>query len=147
PAGLDIYGAVSVEVPGRYRLHLEGPPGATLEVNGVLVPLVAQEAQVTLAGGSQRLRIVASVDGPARFDLRWAPPGHSGFVPIPRAHLFREQRDAIGLLALYRSGVDPVAPVELAQVERYLQRDSAPPTLARPYVVDWVGLLDAPKSG
>src|SRR5205823_4209746 len=66
---------------------------------------------------------------------------------IPPELLSREQRSAIGLLALYRAGSDPAAPVEFAQVERYLQRDAHPPPLARPYVVDWVGTVDAPKSG
>jgi streptogramin lyase len=142
-----VFGAVAVEVPGSYRLRLTGPPATTLEVNGVPTPLTREEAQVTLAKGSQRVHIVTAVDGPALIDLQWMPPGATTFVPIPRDRIFREQRDAIGLLALYRAGTDPAAPTELKQVERYLQRDSAPPVLARPYVVDWIGLLDVGKSG
>jgi sugar lactone lactonase YvrE len=147
PTTLDLFGAVSIDTPGRYRLHLNAPPDATLEVNGAVVTLANQEAVVTLARGSQRLHVMTSVDGPTRIDLRWMPPGAAEFVPIPRERLFREQRNAIGLLALYRSGVDPAAPAEIVQVERYLQRIAAPPPLPRPYVVDWLGLLDAPKTG
>jgi streptogramin lyase len=111
------------------------------------VSLVNREATVTLARGTQRFHILASVNGPARIELRWAPPGSTSLVRIPRERLSREQRGGIGLLALYRSGLDPAAPTELAQVERYLQRDAYPPPLARPYVVDWLGVLDAPRSG
>jgi streptogramin lyase len=103
--------------------------------------------EVTLAGGNQRIHVVTPVDGPAHIEVRWAPPGSSALVPIPSDQLYREQRDAIGLMALYRSGIDPTAPVELAQVERYLQRNGHAPAVARPYVVDWVGTIDAPRAG
>ena len=70
-----------------------------------------------------------------------------GSGPIPRDRVYREQRAAIGLLAMYRAGVGSAGPVELAQVERYLQRTAHPPPVPRPYAADWVGTLDAPKSG
>lgn len=147
PATLDLFAAVSVDLAGTYRLRLDAPPGASLNVNGVFVARPGEEVSVPLARGSQRFNVLAPVDEPARIELRWAPPGGAGLQPIPADHLFREQRAAIGLLALYRSGHDPAAPVELPQVERYLQRQESAPPLARPYVVDWVGMLDAPKSG
>jgi DNA-binding beta-propeller fold protein YncE len=144
---LDLFGAVSIETPGRYGLRLRAPPETVLEVNGAAVTLTGGEAEVTLARGSQRIHLQAPLDDPARFDLTWRPPGAAEFVPIPQDRVFREQRDAIGLLALYRSGTDPAAPSELTQVERYLQRDAATPALPRPYVADWIGQLDAPKTG
>jgi sugar lactone lactonase YvrE len=147
PSTLDLFAAVTVTVPGRYRLILDGPPGATLEVNGVRVSGAGQEVAVTLAGGSQRLHVVAPGQEPGRIEVRWAPPGTSDLVPIPQDRLYREQRAAVGLLALYRPGIDPAAPVELARMERHLQRLGNVPVLDRPYVVDWIGSVDAPKSG
>lgn len=147
PSSLDLFAAVSVDVPGVYRLKLDAPPGSTLHVNGVHVAGAGQEIAVTLAAGSQRVNVLAPVDEPTRIEVRWAPPGTSALVSIPEVRLYREQRAAVGLLALYRSGTDPAAPVELPRVERHLQRQASLPPLARPYVVDWVGTVDAPKSG
>jgi sugar lactone lactonase YvrE len=146
-ATLELFSSVSVEEQGEYRLRLDGPPHATLEVNGVKVAESGQEATVRLAIGSQRVRVNAVVDSPARIEVTWAPPGSSALVPIPRDRLQREARAASGLLALYRSGTDPAAPPELARVERWLERDGLPPPIARPYVVDWVGTIDAPRTG
>ena len=147
PSTLDLFAAVSVVEPGVYRMKFEGPPGASLEVNDVPVAGPGEEVSVTLARGSQRLQIFADVDGPARIDLKWAPPGRAALEEIPADRLYREQRAAVGLLALYRSGTDPASPVELAQVERYLQRQESPPALSRPYVADWIGTVDAPSAG
>jgi len=147
PSSLDLFAAVSVDVPGDYRLRLDAPAGSTLEVNGVQVGGPGQEVTVSLAAGSQRLHVLAPVDEPTRVELRWAPPGVTTLETIPPGRLYREQRAAAGLLALYRSGTDPAAPTELAQVERHLQRRDNPTALARPYVVDWIGIVDAPKSG
>lgn len=144
---IEAFAAVAVAEPGRYRLRLDGPPGSQLEVNGVVVGGPGQEIATTLAGGTQRLRVTAPVRGSARIALRWAPPGVAELTTIPPTRLFREQRAGLGLLAFYRPGSDPRRAPELVQVERYLQRDRLPPALARPYVVDWVGVLDAPKSG
>ncbi|MFN8635933.1 MAG: PA14 domain-containing protein [Chloroflexota bacterium] len=146
-ASLELFSSVTVPAPGQYRLRLEGPPRTSLEVNGVKVAEAGQEVDVPLAAGSQRLRVVAFADGPSRIAVRWQPPGSSSFVSIPRNRLQREQRAASGLLALYREGVDPAAPAELARVERWLERDAQIPPVSRPYVVDWAGELDAPKSG
>lgn len=147
PSTLDLFAAVSVDDPGTYRLRLDAPAGSILEVNGVQVAGPAQDVPVTLAGGSQRIHVVAPVNEPTRVELRWAPPGASALEPIPADRLSREQRAAAGLLALYRSGTDPSAPIELARVERHLQRRESQPVLNRPYVVDWIGTVDAPKSG
>jgi hypothetical protein len=147
PSTLELFSAVKVDLPGVYGIRLDGPPGAALELNGLPVGVAGQQIEVTLAGGPQRVRILATVKAPAHVELRWAPPGSSTLQPIPLDRLYREQRAAIGLLALYRSGTDPAAPAELARVERYLQRVASPPALARPSVADWVGVVDAPKSG
>lgn len=147
PSSLDLFAAVSIDEPGVYRLRLDAPPGSVLNVNGVPVGGSGQEIAVTLAGGSQRIQALTPVNEPTRVELRWAPPGTSTLVAIPSDRLYREQRAAAGLLALYRSGTDPSAPTELSRVERHLQRQASQPALARPYVVDWIGILDAPKSG
>lgn len=144
---LELYSAVTVVTPGSYRFRMDGPPGAVLEVNGVTVGGPGQEITAMLAGGSQRVRVTAQVDGPAQIGVRWAPPGSTTLVSIPSSQLYREQRAALGVLAFYRPGTAAEAAPQLAQVERYLQRAHLPPALARPYVVDWVGTVDAPKSG
>lgn len=147
PSSLDLFAAVSIDEPGVYRLRLDAPPGSVLNVNGVPVGGSGQEISVTLAVGSQRIQALTPVNGPTRIEVRWAPPGTAALVAIPADRLYREQRAAAGLLALYRSGTDPSAPTELSRAERHLQRQSSEPALARPYVVDWIGTVDAPKSG
>lgn len=147
PSSLDLFAAVSVDVPGVYRLRLDGPTGSMLNVNGVSVAGPGQEVAVPLAGGSQRIQVLAPVAEPTRIEVRWAPPGASALQSIPSEHLFREQRAAVGLLALYRSGTDPSVGADLLRVERHLQRQANQPALPRPYVVDWLGTVDAPKSG
>jgi streptogramin lyase len=144
---LDAFAAVRVTTPGTYRLRMDGPSDAVLEINGVSVGGPGQEITTVLAGGTQRIRVTAQVEAPATVNVRWAPPGAATLEPIPFDHLYREQRAALGLLAFYRSGTNPDAAPELSQVERYVQRDALPPALARPYVVDWVGIIDAPKTG
>lgn len=146
-ATLDIFAAVRAPVDGVYRLRLNGPPGAHLELNGAILLYADQEMDVLLARGSQRMRVLANVDVPTRIDLTWAPPGSADLTPIPADHLFREQRAGSGLLAFYRPGTDPDSPISLMQVERHLQRVDSPPRLPRPYTVDWLGIVDAPKSG
>ncbi len=147
PVTLDAYSAVTVTAPGSYRLRMDGPPGAVLEINGEAAGGPGQEITTALAGGTQRIRVTAQVDGPSRIAVQWAPPDAAALGPIPFVQLYREQRASLGLLAFYRPGTDANAAPELAQVERYVQRASLPPALARPYVVDWVGTLDAPRTG
>src|SRR6185503_8573810 len=77
PSSLDLYSAVSVDVPGVYRLRMDAPAGSILDVNGVPVAAPGQEVAVTLAGGSQRMHVLAPVSEPTRIELRWAPPGAS----------------------------------------------------------------------
>jgi streptogramin lyase len=147
PTSLDLFSGLAVRESGAYRLRLDAPAGSSLQVNGVVVAGPGQEVTVTLARGVQRLHVLAPVDTPTRIELKWAPPGTPNLVTIPRDHLYREMRSSIGLLALYRTGTDPAAPTELYQVERYLERQDGPTALPRPYVVDWVGIVDAAKSG
>jgi sugar lactone lactonase YvrE len=146
-ATLDIFAVTVAPTDGQYRLRLDGPPGAQLELNGSVLLGAGQEREVFLARGSQRLRVVTRVDGAAHIAVTWAPPGANALGPIPADRLYREQRSASGLLALYRPGTVSDGPAEVTQIERYLQRFDSPPRLARPYSVEWVGVLDAPRTG
>jgi hypothetical protein len=146
-ATLDIFAALTAPSEGQYRLRLDGPPGAQLELNGTVLLESGQERDVFLPRGSQRVRVVSRVHEPAHLAVTWAPPGTSRLVPIPADLLHREQRAASGLLAQYRAGSVSNGPAEVTQVERYLQRVDSPPRLTRPYTVEWQGLVDAPKSG
>ncbi|MGE3913433.1 MAG: PA14 domain-containing protein, partial [Chloroflexota bacterium] len=146
-AALDAFAVLAVDTPGPYRFRLDGPSDAVLEVNGAQVSGVGNEVSVQLPGGTQRLRVHARVAGRAKLQLLWAPPGVRELSQIPADRLSREQRAASGLLALYRSGSDPAAEPTLARVERYVQREGSPAPVSRPYVLDLIGTLDAPRAG
>ena len=89
---VDVFATVRAPIEGVYRFRLDGPPGARLDLNNGTLLQAGQEGTALLARGSQRLRILATVAGPARFELSWTPPGTNGLTPIPADHLFREQR-------------------------------------------------------
>ncbi|MCC6177671.1 MAG: hypothetical protein IT305_20405 [Chloroflexi bacterium] len=144
---LDIFTALAVPHFGEYRFRLDGPPGARLDLNDVPLLGAGQEAWAHLAAGNQRLRITAEVVPGTTLAVRWQPPGASGLTPIPPGLLFREQRDASGLLGIYRAGTTWDGPATLAHIDRYIARHVAEPPLPRPYSVEWLGEVDAPDSG
>ncbi|MDP8922998.1 MAG: PA14 domain-containing protein, partial [Chloroflexota bacterium] len=132
---------------GRYRLVVQGPPGATLDVNGQEVASAGAPADVQLARGNHRVRLTGTFEAPGRLRLLWTIPGESEPRPIPPANLFRTEQAARGLLATYRRGTDFDAPIQFSQVDRHLQRRIHLLPLPRPYTVEWIGTLHAPKSG
>ncbi|MCC7366848.1 MAG: hypothetical protein IT306_00405 [Chloroflexi bacterium] len=146
-AAIELFAALAIDTPGWYRFMLDGPPGSTVEINGVSVGRAGEELTTELPAGNQRLRVLAAPSGPAQIQLRWQPPGTSELTAIPGARLSREQRTATGLLAVYRSGTDPEAKPDVLRFERYVQREATLPPLAGPYVLDLIGVVDAPKAG
>jgi streptogramin lyase len=147
PSAVDLYTSLAVDTPGRYRFWLDGPPNSVLEINGVAVGRNGSELSASLAAGIQRVRVLATADRGSRIMLRWQPPGVSEPVPIPAEQLYREQRAASGLLAVYRAPGSDAGDAALLQVERYVQREGSTPPVARPHTLDLVGILDVPKSG
>lgn len=146
-ATLELFTALSVDTAGAYRFRLDGPTDAILEINGAPVGRAGAEIMTALAAGSQRVRVLTTTDGDGGISVRWQPPGASDMVAIPFDQLYREQRASSGLLAAYRAGSDPVTAPEILRVERHIQREANPPPLPRPYTLDMVGILDAPKAG
>jgi sugar lactone lactonase YvrE len=146
-SALDLFTALAVEIPGTYRFRLDGPPNATLELNGRAVGHANEEIVAALAAGNQRVRVLATTEGDSKIRLRWQPPGSAELVAIPLERLYREQRAATGLLAAYQQGANPASAPDLLRVERYVQREAITPPVPRPYTLDLVGVLDVPKDG
>lgn len=146
-ATLDLFTALAVDTAGSYRFRLDGPIGATLEINGAPVSRAGEDVVAALAGGAQRVRVVATTDGESKISLRWQPPGTTELTTIPADRLYREQRVASGLLAAYRPLGSSSTPSDVWRVERYVQREGNQPPVQRPYTLDLTGTLDAPKAG
>ena len=146
-AEIELTAVLATHQFGRHRLAIEGPPGARLEVNGQEVGSVDAPADLQLARGNHRIRLTGTFEAPARMRLLWSLPGDSELRPIPADALFRTNQAARGLLATYRRGMEFDAPIQFSQIDRHLQRRIHLLPLPRPYTVEWIGSIDAPKSG
>ena len=147
PAEVELGAVVTAPQFGRYRLTVDGPPGAVLEINGQEVVRDGSTADVQLARGNHSVVIAATFDQPGRLRLLWTSPGEADARPIPPELLSRSSQAARGLLATYRRGTDFESPLQFIQVERQLQRRIHLLPLPRPYTVEWIGTLDVTRAG
>ncbi|MFN8524841.1 MAG: glycosyltransferase family 39 protein [Chloroflexota bacterium] len=147
PFSLDVSGAVAVPEFGRYEIALDGPAGATLDLGGMVTVNAGETAEALLPRGNVALRMLANVQAPTRIGVRWKAPGAGGLTPVPASALFKGSDAARGLLAQYRRGTDAGAPVQLSQIERYVQRALHLLPFPRPYTVEWTGVLQVERAG
>ncbi|HYU17903.1 MAG TPA: glycosyltransferase family 39 protein, partial [Chloroflexota bacterium] len=144
---LEIAGVIAAPAFGRYQFAVEGPPGATLELDGMPVATAEAGGELTFARGNHQIRLTARFESPASLSVRWARPGEGQERAIPDDALFSAPLAWRGLLARYRRGTDWEAPVQFAQIDRYPQRRVHLLPLPRPYSVELSGRLYVERPG
>ncbi len=132
---------------GRYRLRLDGPRGAELIVDGHRIAGASEEPEVTLARGNHSLEVKAAVNECTPMRLLWQPPNAPHLTPIPRDRVFVPPVSNHGLLGSYYSNRNWSGDPTFQRIDPFLTTRVQLLPLPRPYSVEWVGKIDAPRSG
>ena len=140
-------GILYVDQYGVYNFNLQSPAEAVLEIDGLEV-MRGQGEQfllTELARGNHTFRLVAqSGTGPVR--LNWQPPGRQMGV-IPDSVFYSSPVTNQGLVGKYYANATWSGSPTLVQIDPFLNTYYHLTPLARPYSVEWTGLLDVPTTG
>ncbi|MBP7599702.1 MAG: glycosyltransferase family 39 protein [Thermoflexales bacterium] len=139
--GAEMRGALNVTRDGLYGFSVRGAAGAELFVDEFPV----RSEPIALARGTHSVR-VRIPDAAGKTELMWQPPGAT-MASIPGAALFKPPASASGLLArYYRSAQWEGAPA-FTQIEPEINFYYHILSLPRPYSIEWIGKLYAPRAG
>jgi len=145
-APFDATFATTLTVPtfGAYQFSLDGPPSATLTLDGVDVTTGGRAAAIRLARGNHALRLSGTGLGDRPIRLLWS--NQTGpLQPVPPQNLNVSPVEATGLLGrIYRGeGVSGDAVTEQVDPQVDLRVHTLP--LPRPYTIDWTGSIRIDK--
>ncbi len=149
PFQVDYQGALLIPGYGDYTFELTSEGGeATLFLDEAEVLKVrdgSQQAQRTLPGGFQGLRVAYSADAqPGVLRLSWATPGNPTLTPIDPASLYTLPGASNGLVGYYYASPDWSGTPSLIQRDLFILPNN---TLREPFSIQWVGKVAAPTAG
>ncbi|MCB0047868.1 MAG: glycosyltransferase family 39 protein [Caldilineaceae bacterium] len=130
------------------RLDASGPARLWLDETLILDGSGANETTLRLAEGNHRLRLQATLpadNGTLR--LSWQPPDAAEATIIPAQALYHAPVTANGLLGSYFANDEWQGPPALQRVDPSLDAYFHILPLARPYTVEWTGMLAIPETG
>lgn len=136
--------AFALTTPGVASFSIDGISGA--ERSGLVL------VRATLARGNHELRLESS-SGTGVVSLTWATPLDgpktvASFQPVPGNVLFLPERvPASGLLGAYFQGPSLARKPALRRIDPFIDMYIHHIPLARPYSVEWSGMVEAPMAG